>query len=266
MKGKGIRAKGKGTARNAASLPLPFRSRRGFTLFEMVVTVTILLLLAGMVFVLMTGILESASTLQDNQNRSDRITALYDYIKNKLTMMPARATIVSYSRGDGEGLVQNGILFGNTNLATAIDAKIQPNGLYLLRLTSLASSNAGQETQDARVTLTQSVTTDDPTLSWTTLITDVKTLTWKFQDATLVQWDTTWTSATTPNLVEFDFQGGGDIQPTTMDFWVPKINPISVHINANTGQVTTGGGTHTGTGTGGNGGRGGEGRPPVIQQ
>jgi len=212
----------------------------------MVITVVILLLLAGMVFVLMTGILQSASTLQDNQYRGDQLTALYDYIKQKLTMMPARSTIASYARGDGEGLVQNGIIFGNTNLATAIDGKIQPNGLYQLRMTSFATSENGQQSQDARVTLTQSVTTDDPTLSWTTLIKDVKTLNWKFQDSALVQWDTAWTASAVPNLVEFDLQGGGDRLPTTMDFWVPKINPITVNIQSNS---TSGGGT---TGTRGN--------------
>ncbi len=240
----------------------------GFTLFEMMITLMIFGLLVAMVFVLMTGILESAATLQDNQNRGDQVTALYDFMKSKLTMMPARATVASYSRGDGEGLVQNGILFGNNNLATAIDAKIQPNGLYLLRLTSFTTASGGQDPQDARVVLTQSVTTDDPTLSWTTLLKDVKTLNWKFQDAQLVQWDTTWTSTTVPNLVELDFQGGGDLQATTMDFWVPKINPISVHIQANgTTGGTTGGGTGTRGGNGGNppGQPGQPGQPPRIR-
>jgi prepilin-type N-terminal cleavage/methylation domain-containing protein len=249
------------TARDHNRTPRPavagyLRSKRGFTLFEMVITVVILLVLAGMVFVLMTGILTSAATLEDNQNRNDQLTALDDFIKTKLMSLPARSTIASYARGDGEGLVQNGIIFGNTNLATAIDGKIQPNGLYLLRLTTFATTENSQESQDARVTLTQAVTTDDPTLTWTELIKDVKTMAWKFQDPTQVQWDTAWTANNTPNLIEFDMQGGGDRLPTTMDFWVPKINPISVHIQANPGAP--GGGGHSGTGTGGQG-------PPRIR-
>jgi len=176
--------------------------------------------------------------------------------------------VASYSRGDGEGLVQNGIIFGNTNLATAVDGKIQPNGLYLLRLATFVTNESGQDSQDARVTLTQSVTTDDPTLSWTTLLKDVKTLNWKFQDATLVQWDTTWSSTTTPNLVEFDLQGGGDLLPTTMDFWVPKINPIQIRIQSN---PSVPGGSGTGGKGGGNGGGGNNpggtrAGAPVVQQ
>jgi len=228
----------------------------------MMITLVILGLLAGMIFMLLTGILQSASVLQDNANRSERINALYDFIKTKLTMMPARSTIASYARGDGEGLVQNGIIFGNTNLATAIDAKIQPNGLYLLRICSFATSESGQQSQDARVTLTQSVTTDDPTLSWTSLIPDVKTLSWKFQDPQQVQWDTAWTASNTPNLVEFDMQGGGDLQATTMDFWVPKINPITVRIPGSGGSSGTGGGRG---GTGQPGAPGQPGGPPRVR-
>lgn len=218
------------------------RARAGFTLIEMMITLVVFLLLAGTVFELMTTMLQSTATLEDNQGRTDQTTALYDYIKNKLTMMPARSTIASYARGDGEGLIQNGIIFGNTNLAMALDAKIQPNGLYLLRVVTYATTAGGQESQDARQTLTQAVTTDDPTLSWTALVKDVKTLQWKFQDATLIQWDQTWTSTNTPNLVELDFQGGGDTLPTTMDFWVPKINPVTVHIQSNSGAGGRGGG------------------------
>jgi prepilin-type N-terminal cleavage/methylation domain-containing protein len=250
-------------------LPSTFRSRRGFTLFEMMITVTVMLILAVMVFTLMTGVLRSASTLQDNQDRNDRLSSLYAFLMHKLTMLPARSTIASYTRGDGEGLVVSGIIFGNTNLATAIDGKLQDNGLYVLRMTSFATSEAGQQSQDARQTLTQSVTTDDPTLTWTTLLKDVKTMTWKFQDATQVQWDDTWTQSATPNLVEFDLQGGGDVQPTTMDFWVPKINPISVQIRGNSstgggGRAGNGGGTRPGggNGEGGRGPNGPGGRPP----
>jgi prepilin-type N-terminal cleavage/methylation domain-containing protein len=218
------------------------RHQAGFTLLEMMITLTVFLILAAAVFGLLTGTLQSAATLQDNQGRSDQLSSLYAFIKTKLTQMPARSTISSYLRGDGDGLVQNGIIFGNTNLATAIDAKIQPNGYYILRLTSFASSASADQSQDARQSLATSVTTDDPTLSWTLLISDVKTLDWKFQDVNLAQWLDTWSSNTTPNLVEFTLQGAGDLQPTTMDFWVPKINPISVRIQANSTSGTTGGG------------------------
>jgi prepilin-type N-terminal cleavage/methylation domain-containing protein len=231
--------------------PSSFPCRRGFTLLEMMITVSVFLILSIMIFDLTSGVLRSASALQDNQGRSDQVSALYGFIEKKLTTMPARSTVASYSRGDGEGLIQNGIIFGNTNLATAIDAKSQPNSLYLLRVTSYATDASADEPQDARTVLMQAVTTDDPTLVWTPLIKDVKTLDWKFQDAALVQWDDTWTSNNTPNLIEFTLQAPGNTQSTTMDFWVPKINAVSVHIQSNT---SNGGGNNRGGGTNGGGG------------
>jgi len=213
---------------NAPFLQLRRRpGNRGFTLLEMMITLAIFLLLAAAVFGLLTGILQSTSRLADNQNRRDQVAALNAFLKNKLDGMPAGSTIASYQRGDGEGLLQNGIIFGNRNLATAIDAKVQDNGYYALRLTSFATTAGSDQPQDARQVLQQGVTTDDPTLVWTPLLGDLKTLDWKFEDFNATQWVDLWNSSNNPNLVEFSLQPAGDLQPTTMDFWIPKIQAVS---------------------------------------
>jgi len=105
----------------------------GFTLLEMVITLSIFILLAAAVFGIMTGVLQGASSLQDNQNRRDQIAALNAFLKKKLGEMPAGSALISYRRGDGEGLAQNGIILGQESLAVAIDAKVQANGYYTLR-------------------------------------------------------------------------------------------------------------------------------------
>jgi type II secretory pathway pseudopilin PulG len=202
----------------------------GFTLLEMMITLTIFILLAAAVFGIMTGVLQSTSTLQDNQNRRDQAAALNAFLKKKLGEMPVASTLSSYQRGDGEGLAQNGIIFGTANLATAIDAKAQPNGYYALRL-AIFTTEAGQgQPQDARQVLQQAVTTDDPTLAWIPLMGDIKTLDWKFQDFNAILWVDLWNSSAKPNLVEFSMQPAGDLQPATMDFWLPKIDAASVTI------------------------------------
>ncbi|MEI9999925.1 MAG: hypothetical protein WDO13_12610 [Verrucomicrobiota bacterium] len=91
-------------------------------------------------------------------------------------------------RGQGEGLIQNGIIFGNTILPPRSTPRCRPNGYYSLRLATFQTDASADQPQDARQVLQTAVTTDDPTLSWTTLITDVKTLDWKFQDFDLGQW------------------------------------------------------------------------------
>ena len=206
------------------------RRARGFTLLEMMITLAIFILLAAAVFGIMSGVLQGTSTLQDNSNRRDQIGALTAFMKNKLGGMPAASTLTSYQRGDGEGLTQNGIIFGTASLATVIDAKVQPNGYYALRLVTMPSTIINGQPQDPRPTLQQLVTADDPTLVWTLLIPDIKTLNWKFQDLNVTDWVTLWAGSSKPNLVEFSMQTAGDLQPTTIDFWIPKIEPVNVSI------------------------------------
>jgi prepilin-type N-terminal cleavage/methylation domain-containing protein len=203
------------------------RNDSGFTLFEMMITLAIFLMLAAAVFGIMAGVIQSTSTLQDNQNRRDQVEALTAYLKKQLVELPTSSTLVSYQRGTGEGLLQNGIIFGTVNLASALDGKIQSNGYYSLRVATFSTGASLDQGQDARQVLLQLVTADDPTLVWTPLITDLKTLDWKFQDVNVVQWVDLWTSTTKPNLVEFSMQIAGDLQPTTVDLWLPKIDTVS---------------------------------------
>jgi len=211
---------------------------RGFTLLEMIITLAIFVLLAAAVFGMLTGIIESTGTLQDNQNRTDQISALNAYMKNKLEGMPVASSLVSYQRGDGEGLVQNGIVYGTANFASVIDAKVQANGYYTLRLATFSTTSAPGEPQDARQVLAQDASSDDPSLVWTPLVKDIKTLDWKFLDFNQTQWVDLWTSSTKPNLVEFSLQPASDLQLTTMDFWLPKIDAINLNTTAQSTQPT----------------------------
>jgi len=202
----------------------------------MMMALAVFILLVSAVFALLSSVLQSTATLQANQNLHDQTTALNAYLKKKLTEMPARSSLISYQRGDGEGLLQNGIIFGNTNFATAIDAKVQPNGYYTLRLATFETSAGSDQPQDARQVLQLAASTDDPTLTWTPLMTDIKTLDWKFLDNNATQWVDLWSSTSQPNLVEFSVQPAGDLQLCTMDFWLPKIDTITVNVASQSGN------------------------------
>lgn len=197
------------------------RSRRAFTLVEMVITLCVFVLLSAAIFGIITGVLQSASSLQENQNRTDQTVALQAFLKKKLSGLPGQATLFSYRRGDGEGLDQNGIIFGSGSLLTAIDAKIQPNGLYLLRLTTFS---ADAKDGDPITLFTQLVTGNDGALPWVSLIHDVQRVDWKFLATNSTQWVDLWSNAASkPNLIELSIQSAGDLRPTVMDFWVPPI-------------------------------------------
>ena len=222
--------------RSAMELPQQLRSQMefgnegtrparpgGFTLLEMMITLAVFILLAAAVFGLMTAVLESTSTLQDNQNRRDEVAALNAFFKKKLGELPAGSSLVTYQRGTGEGLVQNGIIFGTHDLATAIDGKVQANGYYALRLATFIAGTVQGQPQDARAILQQAVISNDPTLTWIQLMGDIKTLDWKFLDLNATVWVELWSGPNNPNMVEFSMQPAGELQPTTMDFWLPKL-------------------------------------------
>jgi len=204
------------------------RKKRGFTLIEMMMTLAIFILLAATVFGILVGTLRSTSALQDNQSHRDEMTALNAFLKKQFAGLGSQSFLVSYRRGDGEGLSQNGIAFGGTALVNVIDAKTQPNGYYLLRLAGIRidglSFLSGTLTGFA---LPSGVVSDDGGgVEWTPLIRDVRHLEWKFQDLNSDQWINQYANLSAePNLVELTIQLAGDAGPTTMDFWLPHLWP-----------------------------------------
>lgn len=202
---------------------------RGFTLLEMVITLSIFVLLAAAVFGIIEGVFQGVSTLQDNQNRRDQIVALNDFLKKKLGELPAHSGLISYRHGDGEGLVQNGIILRQEGLASVIDAKIQSNGYYTLRLTDFSSDKIGDVSIEQRFEL--SITNDDPDLKWVSLIRDIQKINWKFMDPTAGQWADRWYNPSAkPELVELSVQLAGDTNPAVMDFWIPPVGQVTFNL------------------------------------
>jgi prepilin-type N-terminal cleavage/methylation domain-containing protein len=196
------------------------RAVRGFTLVEMMITLAVFILLSGMIFGIVTGVLRSAGSLQDNQNRGDQIGALQAYLKKQFIELPSQSILVSYRRGDGDGLTQNGIILGTDSFRTAIDAKLQANGLYTLRVSNFASG--GDMAKDTA--FNNDVSNDDSALTWTPLIQDVSSISWKFQDTNVIKWVDEWNGLSSrPALIEFTIKLAGDVRPTVMDFWLPHL-------------------------------------------
>jgi prepilin-type N-terminal cleavage/methylation domain-containing protein len=206
--------------------PSVFSRARGFTLVEMILTLAVFALLSGAIFGIITGVLGSAGSLQDNQNRTDEAMALQAYLQKELGAMPGSSVLGSYRRGDGEGLVQNGIIFGTKQFLRTIDAKLQANGLYTLRTAAFSSPG---EAPNAPTAFTAAVSAGDVSLAWTNLLHDVRGVTWKFQEFNSPSVDTWDITASKPVLVELSLQIAGDLRPTTMDFWIPPVSmpPVS---------------------------------------
>lgn len=201
----------------------------GFTLLEMMITLAIFILLSAAVFGVISGVLQSASTLQDNQNHRDQLAALNAFLNRQLRGLPAQSVLISYRRGEGEGLKQNGIIFGHDEMLTAVDATMQPNGYYTVRLAAFDPSGTPNSTVSPALLFEAAVCRDASTVAWTPLIHDVKQLEWKFQILNSTDWLEMWSdSGNKPNLVEFSMQQAGDLHSSVMDFWIPRIEPLAV--------------------------------------
>ena len=208
----------------------PHRRGRGFTLIEMMMALTIFILLAGAVFGIMTGVLQGTATLQDSQAHRDVVDALDLFLKQQFSSIPPSGSLTSYIRGDGDGLDQTGVIYGTGAQATAIDAIRQPNGYYTLRLTTYVSTYVNGTLPDARQTLQIMVSNNDPELAWTPLVKDLKDLSWKFEDQNATQWADLWIGNGKPSFIEFSVLPAGDLVAAKMDYWLPKVDPISLNI------------------------------------
>jgi len=213
-------------------LPVNTRRSNGFTLLEMVLALTVFILLAAAVFGIILGVLKGTASLHDNQYQRDQIAALNDYIKKKMESIPATGMLISYQRGTGDGLAQNGVVISGGEGITIIDAMLQANGLYTLRSGYLPLEGLQVPGKPAPLpSLIPQIMNamDHESFSWMPLIKDVKTLHWKFEDFNTGLWADKWDNGNNkPNMIEFSMQFAGDSSPTIMDFWLPPLTPVTL--------------------------------------
>jgi prepilin-type N-terminal cleavage/methylation domain-containing protein len=215
------------------------KKNAGFTLLEVVITMIIFVLLCAAVFGLMSGVLQSASSLQDNQNHRDQLERLNAFLEKKLKGLPAQSAVISYQRGQGEGLTQSGIILGHDVNLIAIDAKIQANGYYTLRLATFDPATMPKNIAVSPTLLFETNVIQDTTISWTPLIRDITQLSWKFQNINATEWLDLWSDPSNPpNIVEFSIHQAGDLQTSTMDFWLPRMVAIRSIVATQTGART----------------------------
>ncbi len=216
------------------------RTRGGFTLIEVIITLSIFLLLAGAVFGIFTATLESVSSLQDNQNQSDETQALDAFLKKSFLDVPAQGTIASFHR-DNAPFKVSGIIWGNGDDLHAVDMQLQRNGYYTLRTTSYTPPPSPQG--PALTVFQRQVVTNDSTLSWRPLLRDVRTADWRFKELNSSVWEEQ-TSSAKPLLAEFTIQLAGANLGVTDDFWIPPTQPAGNAVAAaaaNNAAPTTGG-------------------------
>jgi prepilin-type N-terminal cleavage/methylation domain-containing protein len=219
--------------------------RGGFTLIEVIITLCVFVLLAGAVLGIFSATLESAASLQDDQNRNDETEALGAWLKQSLLDLPAGGAVTSYHR-DGIPFHVSGIIWGAGENLEALDLHLQANGNYLLRLATYeppASSGRGIDgltTASVPLSLfTAQVVNDNPALAWRPLVRDLKSANWRFRYFGRENWLDS-AGGAKPVIAEFNFQVAGASDAITDDFWIPPTQPASnPALTPSTSTVTT---------------------------
>ncbi len=209
----------------------PFtRGIKGFTLIEMIITLCIFVLLAAAVFGIFSATLESSSSLQDSESRSDVTEALGGWLRQSLLEVPAAGTVISYQR-PGVPFHVTGIVWGAGDDLQAVDLQPQNNGEYTLRQTSYrppADAGTGENgVTDPAASVARFMSLlvhDDAALSWRPLVRDVKAADWRFRIANTRDWQDA-AGGQKPLLAEFTFQLAGTPAAASDDFWIPPTQP-----------------------------------------
>jgi prepilin-type N-terminal cleavage/methylation domain-containing protein len=212
------------------------KDRSGFTLIEVIITLSIFLLLSAAVFGIFSATLESVSGLQDNQNQSDEVEALSAFLRKNLLELPADGSLTSYHR-EGAPFKVSGLIWGAGNDLRAADMQLQPNGYYSLRLAYYTPPANPQA--PAPADFQRQIVSDDPSLAWRVLVRDIRTADWRFRGVNATQWDEQ-ASNNKPVVAEFSLQLAGSTTSVTDDFWIPQTLPIT--LQAATPPPATGGG------------------------
>ncbi len=201
--------------------------RRGacaaFTLFEMVVVVTIFVLLAGGIYTVVRAAVQASAVLSEESLRSQRTTAMVSLLRRTLHNLPATAVVSGGIQagsdgvpelvlGDAPGVFAWGL--GGPSAGTAVLAtRPQVGGGRILSLMQLPATLTEMERRDA---------VDRGT--WLPLLPDLRSLRWRFFNPDLQDWAEEWPEGTgRPPLLELSVVMLGEEIPRSYVFWVPPV-------------------------------------------
>ena len=202
------------------------RGSRGFTLFEMVVVVSIFVLLAGGFFATVNAAVRATATLTEENLQIQRLNAFVALLRKTFHNLPATARFsggVRSEGGDGfaeivlrdaPGVFAWGI--GGPSSGTALlSARSRLGGGREIALMLLPGSLSEMERRDA---LERG--------AWLRLLPDLRSAQWRFYDEAQQDWVEEWPEGNRPPLVELNLTLLGEEVPRKFVFWVPPVKEI----------------------------------------
>lgn len=231
----------------------------GFTLAEIVIGLTILAMITGTLFAIISTSVRAASDIERLQRESDSINRFVELLRQAFTTMPSTTTLELTVTERSDPVLQELTITGNPNCFGfgANPISYQPTIIGLRPDTVQTSS---PETNLPRHTLSisredlipktgenefasqsaDSITApDEQGRYWMPLLPAVNSLTWKFYKQSDDTWLEEWSESRWPDLVEVNILMEGRINPIRAVFGVPTLSLRSASQRGGSSSSTT---------------------------
>lgn len=221
--------------------------RRGFSLLEVVIALTILAMISTTLFAIIKGSVKGASDIERTQRENDQINRFLDICRTTFQTMPASATL-TLKQLDSSGLSSSQELaiagvptcFGFGPSPTSYEETVlglrpdvrQPTAedgtaRYLLSITRKDLLGASTDPNQPAVFTTgldedPEFAPDDQQRTWMPLLRGVSMMKWRFFKDSTDEWLEEWSSSKWPDLIELQLQMEGRALPMRMVWAVPE--------------------------------------------
>ena len=261
---------------------------RAFTLLELVIALTIIAMLSGTVYAIISGSVQAAARMQKTQVEKDQVNRFIQVLRQNFQSLPSTATVKIKTIDNAAGLQELTIsglpdCFGfgaipisykdtviglrpDQDATERSDSKQQVFFIGITREDIIPEDASGHSAQMVRSAGIGDLAPDDQGRVWMPLMTNVSALTWRAYKDDNEQWVDEWSSSAFPQLVEMNLTLSEHTQPMRVVFATPAMKLAGANSSlAMKTQTTTGttGSTATaaagGNASGGAAARGGKG-------
>lgn len=202
-------------------------SKKGFTLLEVILAISILAIMISVIFSVTTSSVQLSKNIVHIQSHSRHQAAFNSYIKQLLANLPSDTQItleeneLKYQTLTIENPNTEFPAQGRQHLAKQLWLAIGTDINGLANLSLEASNQIEDEASDR-----------DPIYFQTELINSLSSIRWEFYQASRDEWSTEWTpSMGRPSMVKF-FYSHPDIEEEYMHyFWVPNRKQPTLNVN-----------------------------------
>lgn len=219
-------------------------SAAGFTLLEMVLGLTILAMLSGTVYSIISGAVQTAAKMRISQDENDQVSHFIRLCRQSFQSLPSTAGVTIKTADTSSGLQEvtisgapeifsfgpNPISYKDTIIglrpdAAATDAAEDKQGVFSLGITreDIVPADPGQNSALVRTGGEGLLAPDEQGRVWMPLLANVASLTWRAYKNDEEQWLEEWDSTDLPLLVEMNLQLSGRSLPIRAVYTLPVL-------------------------------------------